>query len=662
MTQHSRFAVAVVLAVASLPSLAAPLTAQSSRSAPLRTAPPGARSASSKSAIRISANDNRRSAGRFDRGVLTLRLEVREGVLFPEADGGPSVPALAFAEVGKSPQVPGPLIRVPSGSEIRVTIRNPLDSALIVYGLHPRPGGPDSGLRVPAGQTREARFRVQVPGTYYYWGTTGAAREMEERPWLATQLSGALIVDEPGQPTNDRVFVIGIWARGGDSTLAVPRPPQELMVINGKSWPHTERFDFAQGDSVRWRWVNATSSAHPMHLHGFYFYLDSKGDGAAERTYRDEARPFVVTHLMLPGETMRIAWVPERPGNWVFHCHFAFHVSHHLVLPRSSPLASATPVDSHSAHVAGAKGSVPHAMAGLVLGIRVRPSPHARAVAITGPRAREIRLVAQAAPKRFGRLAGFGYVVQEGSVEPKRDSINIPGPMLILRRGEPVRITVVNHLPEATAVHWHGIELESFPDGVPGWSGTPGRIMPPIAPGDSFVAEFVPPRAGTFIYHTHSNEQLQMGSGLYGALLVVDPDKPYDAAVDKVFIVGGAGPSDSLPQFNFESPGLLNGRPEPLPLDLRAGTTYRLRFININPDWRVIFSLMSPTALASWRPVAKDGADLPESQRGRQAAYFITGPGETGDFEFTPVEKGEMRLEVKTMIRGWIIPIVVRVR
>ncbi len=43
-------------------------------------------------------------------------------------------------------------------------------------------------------------------------------------------------------------------------------------------------------------------------------------------------------------------------------------------------------------------------------------------------------------------------------------------------------------------------------------------------PGDSFVAEFVPPRAGTFIYHTHANEQLQMGSGLYGALVVVDAD------------------------------------------------------------------------------------------------------------------------------------------
>jgi FtsP/CotA-like multicopper oxidase with cupredoxin domain len=275
---------------------------------------------------------------------------------------------------------------------------------------------------------------------------------------------------------------------------------------------------------------------------------------------------------------------------------------------------------------------------------------------------REIRLLAQSSPKRFGAIAGLGYAMQEGAVEPARDSIAIPGPLLVLRRGEPVRITVVNHLAEATAVHWHGIELESFPDGIPGWSGTPGRIMPPIAPADSFAAEFVPPRSGTFIYHTHSNEQLQMGGGLYGPLLVVDPERPYDPETDKVILVGGGGPPDSLPQFDFQSPGLVNGSSAPPPMDLAAGKTYRLRLININPDWRVIFSLMSDSALARWRPVAKDGADLPPVQRRERTANWLSGPGETADFEFTPAAPGDLRLEVKTQLSGWIIPIAVRVR
>src|SRR5215207_4510571 len=82
-------------------------------------------------AEQIATNDNRRSAGRLRGGVLTLRLEVRSGLLQPEEGDGPGVPALAFAEVGRKLQVPGPLIRVLQGTEIRVSLRNPFrDSTL----------------------------------------------------------------------------------------------------------------------------------------------------------------------------------------------------------------------------------------------------------------------------------------------------------------------------------------------------------------------------------------------------------------------------------------------------------------------------------------------------------------------------------------------------
>jgi FtsP/CotA-like multicopper oxidase with cupredoxin domain len=633
-------------------------TALSGQAPPSAYAPVVAARTSFTAGARIAANDNRRPAGHLEGGVLTVQLEVVAGTFRPEQDDGPEVPALAFSEVGGTAQLPGPLIRVPQGTLVRVTVRNPFnDSTLTVHGLQSQNGAADKVLRIPPGSTREVQFRSSVPGTYYYWATTGN-RPFSDRLWFESQLSGALIVDPPNASQGDRVFVIGFWNRPEDSTLAVPRQSQIVMVINGKSWPNTERFNYMQGDSVRWRWINATSIAHPMHLHGFYYHVDSRGDARSEQRYRADERPFVVTDLMLPGRTMSMSWIPERPGNWVFHCHFAFHVSHHMMLPSVESTSSG---GVHVPHSASMTSAVPHRMAGLVLGISVRPSPLARPVTLTAPKAREIRLLAQSAPRRFGALTGFGYVVQNGTAEPRRDSIMIPGPTLILQRGEPVRITVVNHLSVPTSVHWHGIELESFPDGVPGWSGSPARIMPPIAPADSFVAEFVPPRAGTFIYHTHLDEQLQMGSGLYGALLVTDPSRPYRPETDKVILVGGAGAADSLPQFEFESPGLVNGSAAPPPMELRVGTTYRLRFININPDWRVIFSLMSDSALATWRPVAKDGADLPASQQRARAAYLLTGPGETADFEFTPSARGDLRLEVKTMLSGWIIPIVVRV-
>jgi FtsP/CotA-like multicopper oxidase with cupredoxin domain len=569
----------------------------------------------------IAANDNRRPAGHLERGVLTLRLEVRAGVLHPEQDADPGLPALAFAEVGGPIQVPGTRIRVPQGTELRVSIRNPLDSTLVIHGLGPRPAASDSGLVLHPGETRDVRFRAGTPGTWYYWGAFPGLG-IADRQWLDSQLAGAFVVDPPGAAPDDRIFVLGLWSHPHEDSAGVPQPVEEHMVINGKAWPYTERLTYARGGTVRWRVINPTIASHPMHLHGFFFHVDSRGDGRSQEVFRGDERPLEVTHLMNPGATLAMSWVAEREGNWVFHCHFPFHVSYHVALvPGAAP---------------------------------------ARSAAASRP-PRDIRLLVQSSPHRYGPLAGLGYVVQRG-VAPALDSIEVPGPVLVLRRGEPVRITVVNHLAEATAVHWHGIELESFPDGVPGWSGTPGRIMPPIQPGDSFAAEFVPPRAGTYIYHTHANEQLQLGSGLYGPLLVVDSARPYDPETEKLIVVGGAGPADSLPQFGYESPGLVNGSADPPPLDLRVGRTYRFRLININPDWRIIFSLTSDAALQQWRPVAKDGADLPASQRRPRPAWLLTGPGETADFEFTPRAPGDLRLEVKTLLPGWIVPVVVRVR
>ncbi len=98
----------------------------------------------------------------------------------------------------------------------------------------------------------------------------------------------------------------------------------------------------------------------------------------------------------------------------------------------------------------------------------------------------------------------------------------------MLTRGEPVTITVVNRTPEPTSVHWHGIELESYFDGVGGWSGDRALLAPVIAPGDSFDARFAPPRAGTFIYHTHFDEIRQEPAGLAGALVVLEPGAPWD--------------------------------------------------------------------------------------------------------------------------------------
>src|SRR5580704_4234632 len=110
------------------------------------------------------------------------------------------------------------------------------------------------------------------------------------------------------------------------------------------------------------------------------------------------------------------------------------------------------------------------------------------------------------------------------------------GPPIVLTRGQPVEIEIVNRLKDPTAIHWHGIELDSYFDGVPGRSGAGTQITPSIEPGTSFVARMTPPRAGTFIYHTHWHDPSQLTNGIYGPLLVLPPGEKFDPSSDLTFV------------------------------------------------------------------------------------------------------------------------------
>jgi FtsP/CotA-like multicopper oxidase with cupredoxin domain len=619
-------------------------------------APPAPREATVPAVERIAANSNQVPAGRLRGGVLTLHLELRTGLFRPHADDGPGIEVQAFGEAGRPLQIPGPLIRVPEGTIIQATIRNRLrDSALVLHGLGTRSGTGSAGdsIRVPPGATRRVRFEAGRAGTYYYWGTT-TGKGMNDDRWIDSQLSGGFIVDPRGATpsADERVFLMGLWLKPADT--AAHDPGGEFMVINGKSWPETERLRYSVGDTVRWRWLNPSASSHPMHLHGFFFQVESRGSWTADTVYSPAERRLGVTELMPPGGTMTVRWVPERPGNWLFHCHFAFHIS-------DEQLLSARPDTAGSAG-----GHSRHHMAGLVLGIRVdEAATGGRAAGGSAPpgsgssvqpgEVSRFRLLVQPAPAPADSAHLMGYALQQGSAEPAADSAPVPGSVLVLERGRPVRVTVVNRLAEPTAVHWHGIELESYPDGVPGWSGTADRRLQAIAPGDSFTAEFTAPRAGTFIYHSHANELVQIQGGLYGPLIVVEPGAGYDTAANRLVVVGGLSRNDSA----F---GVVNGRLEPAPITIRAGRSYRFRLINIG-DARTYFGLRRAapdTSLVPWRAVAKDGADLPPSQA-VAAGRLLTGPGETADFEVRVDRPGELRLELDSPYAVWRLEVPVRV-
>jgi FtsP/CotA-like multicopper oxidase with cupredoxin domain len=325
---------------------------------------------------------------------------------------------------------------------------------------------------------------------------------------------------------------------------------------------------------------------------------------------------------MKPFTTMSIAFQPDRPGNWLFHCHIGFHV---LSMARLGE----TQHDDHASADAGRH------MAGLVLGLTVRPERGWKAPPRESPRA--MRLIVQEGERRGRASRALSFVLQSGAAEPAADSVELPGSMLVLTRDEPTDITVVNRLREPTAVHWHGIELESYSDGVVGFSGEGRRVAPPIAPGDSFTARLTLRRSGTFIYHTHLNDLDQLTSGLYGAIIVIDPASRFDAETDRVFIAGWDG--------DGEPPRLIvNGDSTPPPLDFVRGAEYRLRFVNIGPaaSFRALLTRSGDTA--TWRPRAKDGADVPNHARTERPSVVIVDVGETADFDFIPARTGDYTL------------------
>ncbi|HEX2723286.1 MAG TPA: multicopper oxidase domain-containing protein, partial [Gemmatimonadaceae bacterium] len=273
----------------------------------------------------VVANDNRRPAGTLKNDTLRIDLTLQTARWYPEAADGPFVDLPVFAEVGQKPQIPAPLIRVPVGTTIVASIRNTLpDSVLWVRGLTTRPAKPDS-TPVKPGELRTFTFSAGAPGTYLYNATPGSIIRPAPgvpRSAEAEQLSGALIVDPRGARPNDRILVVNIWGTRIDSANY-----RNALAINGKSWPYTERFGLTVGDSVRWRVINGSARRHPMHLHGFYFRIDSRGTITSDSTYSGETRPLVVTEDMPPATTMSMVWSPDRPGNWLFHCHVTFHVT-----------------------------------------------------------------------------------------------------------------------------------------------------------------------------------------------------------------------------------------------------------------------------------------------------------------------------------------------
>jgi len=159
-----------------------------------------------------------------------------------------------------------------------------------------------------------------------------------------------------------------------------------------------------------------------------------------------------------------------------------------------------------------------------------------------------------------------------------------PGPTIECVEGDRVRILVTNELPEHTTIHWHGIFLPNGMDGVGGLN------QPQIKPGETWAYEFTLRQHGTFMYHPHADEMVQMAVGMMG-MFVVHPREPEDPPVDRDFAImlhewavhpGTYRPDPSIMlDFNMFT---FNGKVFPAidHLVVRTGDRVRVRFGNLS--------------------------------------------------------------------------------
>ncbi len=235
----------------------------------------------------------------------------------------------------------------------------------------------------------------------------------------------------------------------------------------------------------------------------------------------------------------------------------------------------------------------------------------------------------------------FNWEIAPGkTIEAWGFNNQLPGPILQANAGDTLVVRVTNNLPEATTVHWHGICLPAGMDGT-------DAMQKPIEPGEMFEYRFEVPQSGTFWYHSHTNETVQMERGMYGAIVV---NSEFDPVTDndRVFMIDDMKLDE---QNNFTTPKwyvprvverhdgregdtlLINGKENPV-INMHAGQTERWRFINSSSARYFLLHMEG----RPFRVIGTDGGLL---EKPRTVTELLITPGERMDIAAGPFNEDE---------------------
>lgn len=243
-------------------------------------------------------------------------------------------------------------------------------------------------------------------------------------------------------------------------------------------------------------------------------------------------------------------------------------------------------------------------------------------------------------PKHFRLTASeFPWKVSDNlTITATGFNNQVPGPALKVTRGDTVVVNVTNELKEPTIVHWHGIRLQSAMDGTE-------ESQKAILPGETFEYRFVVPDAGTFWYHSHYNETVQMERGLYGAVIVKDENDPV-VDIERVLMIDDMklsgsefSPGNFISRWVERHDGrqgdtlLINGKQLP-EIAVNAGQIERWRLINSSSARYFRLYLEGK----EFQVIASDGGLLEAPITATEA---LLTPGERIDILIGPFDKGD---------------------
>ena len=241
---------------------------------------------------------------------------------------------------------------------------------------------------------------------------------------------------------------------------------------------------------------------------------------------------------------------------------------------------------------------------------------------------KEFRLVAEPVDREFApgmKVKCWGYNGQT------------PGPTIEAVEGDRVRILVTNKLPEHTSIHWHGIFLPNGMDGVG------GLTQPHIKPGETYVYEFPLRQHGSFMYHPHADEMVQLAVGMMG-FFIIHPKEPVNPRIDRDFAImlhewaihpGTYRPDPAVMlDFNIFT---FNSKVFPAidHLVVKTGDRVRIRIANLSMDEHPIHIHGH-----SYRVTATDGGQIPKAGQWPETTVLVP-VGSTRDVEFIADAPGD---------------------